>query len=399
MLLAVGCLAVRVPQVQAAPWQDLFKSRGERIAADDGRQYVLGEEHGPWLILATTFSGSQARSEAQKLVLELRRRYKLNAYLHERTYDYSRAVVGRGVDRYGDPKRMRYRRAVAAAQAGLSGKVDEIAVLVGDFTSVDDPLAQKTLKQLKRFKPECLADEQGTNVELYDQTGEVSLASFRSLIRRSQDQVGQSQQWRYTNRKQGLSRLSNAFLVPNPILPQEYFAPKGMDKFVYELNKNVEHSLMDCPGRYTVLVATFKGFSSVDQEQIDTWQSKEPRKSLPSKLDEAAEKAHLLTEALLAKGYEAYEFHDRKASMVCVGSFDSIGSQHPDGTIEVASKVRQIMKTFGAEQQMAAGYVTPMFGKPKTLRGLPFDLEPVPVEVPRRSIAADYEQPRRGTRQ
>ena len=42
-------------------------------------------------------------------------------------------------------------------------------------------------------------------------------------------------------------------------LPREYFVPKGVDDFVAKMNQGVEHSLLDCPGRYTVQVATFRG--------------------------------------------------------------------------------------------------------------------------------------------
>jgi hypothetical protein len=32
-------------------------------------------------------------------------------------------------------------------------------------------------------------------------------------------------------------------------------------------------------------------------------------------------------------------------------------------------------------------------GKAKTLAGIPFDVQPLPVEVPKRSLAADYARP------
>ena len=33
-------------------------------------------------------------------------------------------------------------------------------------------------------------------------------------------------------------------------------------------------------------------------------------------------------------------------------------------------------------------------GSPQTLAGIPFDVQPVPVFVPKRSVAADYSAPR-----
>ena len=47
------------------------------------------------------------------------------------------------------------------------------------------------------------------------------------------------------------------------------------------------------------------------------------------------------------------------------------------------------MQKYGADQSIAPGQA-PQVGKPKTEAGIPFDVQPLPVEVPRRSIAADY---------
>ena len=48
------------------------------------------------------------------------------------------------------------------------------------------------------------------------------------------------------------------------------------------------------------------------------------------------------------------------------------------------------MKEFSARQQQLPGGQTMPGLQPRTLNGIPFDIQPVPVEVPQRSIAADY---------
>jgi hypothetical protein len=106
-------------------------------------------------------------------------------------------------------------------------------------------------------------------------------------------------------------------------------------------------------------------------------------------LEDAAKNAHTLTEALRKKDYEAYEFHDRNSSIVTVGSFDTVGTPRSDGKIEINPGVHTIMRTFGAEAKVTPGQ-TAQVGKPKKLAGIPFDVQPVPVEVPRRNISADY---------
>ena len=43
--------------------------------------------------------------------------------------------------------------------------------------------------------------------------------------------------------------MGQAFFTRNPLLPREYFVPKGVDPFVAKMNEGVEHSLLDCPGQ------------------------------------------------------------------------------------------------------------------------------------------------------
>ena len=83
------------------------------------------------------------------------------------------------------------------------------------------------------------------------------------------------------------------------------------------------------------------------------------------------------------KGWEAYEFHDRYASIVTVGSFNSVGTPRPDGKTEINPQVHAIMKTFGAEKLPTGQY------SPRSLAGIFMDVQPIPVEVPKRSISRE----------
>ena len=180
--------------------------------------------------------------------------------------------------------------------------------------------------------------------------------------------------------------MGGAFMTTNPLLPREFFVPKGIDKFVVEINKGVKFSLLDCKKKYSVKVATFNGQSVLLTPKVIEQMKKgaEPK----SRLVEAAEKAHKLTEALRAKGVEAYEFHDRGSSIVTIGGFDSVGTPQPNGQIELNPAIFAIMQKYGAEKSVAGGQA--QVGKPKSEAGVPFDVQPLPVEVPQRSIAADY---------
>jgi hypothetical protein len=357
---ALGLLPIAA--VAAPPWERLLTAN--RVEADPNRTYTITEENGPWMIMVQSFSGDGAEEQARQLVLELRKRYKLPAYMHPMHFEFGE-TNGLGVDRYGGPVRMRYQR---------GPETREIGVLVGNYSSVDDPDAQEALKRIKYMRPETLEVQEGKKINS-------SLAGLRYL---------QKQFLPANNEKRNRGPMSHAFVTTNPVLPKEFFASKGLDPFVVKMNDKVEFSLLKCPGKYTVQVAHFTGRVILDQKEIRAVKS---GKQIESKLAEAADKAHRMTEALRRKGYEAYEFHDRAASIVTVGSFNQVGTPRQDGRTEIDPKIHAIMKTFGGEQVTLPGQASASM-KPKSItegrESIPFDIQPIPVEVPRQSISAAY---------
>lgn len=364
--LVTVALESRPAAAAPPPWKrmELFK----RIEADPNKSYQLTESNGPWMIMAVTFSGDNAEEQARELTHELRSRYKLPAYTHQVSFDYSKDTDGRN-KQLGGARRARYRME----------HVREIAVLVGDYHAVDDREAQKVLDKLKYAQPDCLDIEQRAKDGKQESR---SLAIWR-VVERSLVSDEQKKQ---------KGPMGHAFITTNPLLPNEYFAPKGIEKMVLEMNEPVKHSLLDCPGKYTVKVATFNGTVVIKQETIRELQENKGKK-MPSQLAVAGEKAHNLTEALRRKGYEAYEFHDRYASIVTVGNFASVGTPRQDGKIEINPQIHAIMQTFGAEKTFVPGQATPTIGNPKIIADVALDTQPIPVEVPKRSISMAYERP------
>lgn len=342
----------------ATPWDKLLSFN--RVDADPEKSYQLAEDNGPWMIMACSFSGNGADEQAKQLVLELRKRYKLPAYVHQMKFELNNAV-GRGCDRYGAPVKMKYQR---------GSEIKEIAVLVGNYSSVDDREAQDTLKRMKTMQPECLDLKDGKKTN-------ATLAGFRML---------QQQVLAASGQKPNRGPMGHAFITANPMLPPGYLAPKGLDTFVLKLNEGIEHSLLKCPRKYTVQVAHFTGKVIIDQNEIRDIST--GAKKMESKLDEAAEKAHRLTIALRKQGKEAYEFHDRYASIVTIGSFDSVGTPRSDGKTEINPAVHEIMKSYGAVPTNLPGQPAGSM-QPKIIDGIVLDIQPLPVEVPRRSLAAE----------
>ena len=371
--LALGIQAAVICRADT-PWYNLLAT--SRVEADSAKEYTLKQEHGPWIIMACSFNGQNAQKQAHDLVLELRKRYRMEAFIHRMKFDLD-DPNGNVQPIFASPHRHVYQMVTENPNAYGDGAIKEIAVVVGNFPVVDDPDAQRALQKLKSADPECLHANQD----------ERSLAGWRSL------QAGVKNLPKFIEGRKQTGPLAHAFITRNPLLPEDYFAPKGgVDELVLKINKNVKHCLLDCPGKYTVQVAHFTGEVIINQSDIRAIQTnvKAGPESTKQGLAAAAEKAHELTEALRIKGYEAYEFHDINASLVTVGSFDSVGTPRADGRIEIDPKVHQIIEIFRAKPLNAAGEAGAM--APQSCVGIFFDVQPIPVEVPKRSISRQLTQ-------
>jgi len=353
-----------------APAADLFSLIPfKRIDASPDHDYPLSEDNGPWLIMCTTFSGEGSRAAAQKLVYELRKEHKLEAYTYARRYSFTGQQRGLGFTKTGKPKTMRYLN---------PAEYDEIAVLVGDFPSVEDNRLQRALETIKHLHPQALSWGQEAREKQ-------RFSGLRELQRRI---VGDPQ-------KQKKGPMGHAFATRNPVLPPANMTGE-VDDFVLDMNRDVKYGLLDCPGRFTVRVATFRGDVVIDPKKVAEYERRGGK--LSTRLEEAAIKANRLTVALRRRGVEAYEFHDREESVVTVGSFQSVGTRRFDGALQVDPHITAIIQRFGAAEDIQTR--TPgnfmlrdnqMAGlKPKSLEGIPFDVQPTVMDVPRKSIAADY---------
>jgi hypothetical protein len=110
-----------------------------------------------------------------------------------------------------------------------------------------------------------------------------------------------------------------------------------------------------------------------------------------AKLDKAALNASKLCAALRDKGVEAYEFHDRTESFVTVGSFNDVGQPRPDGKIEINPGVHKVMRDYGPIEKPKPG-TNEIELYARVISGIRIDPQPLPVEVPRQSIATAYNE-------
>ncbi len=367
------------------------------------RSLELTEDAGPWLILATTFSGEGDGPEhqARDLCLELAQQLGLPTYLHEMTFDFGKeGPVGRGVDRYGAPVKMAYNQR----------RNKEWAVLIGAYPAVDDTIAERDLATVKQIRPRALElNADGVTYQI--------LADYRRVSARRGEANGP---------------MRTAFLTRNPILPEEYFVPKGVDKFIEKMNKGLKHSALDIEGRYAVKVATFRARGTLLGAQQARSTKVRRKKDKDDPLLEASWNAHFLCEEMRRQGWDAYEFHDRTESCVMVGSFDAVKSAGGEPKAEVVDIIRtfgakyntpttplakqrlpsaeaqrqELRQTFNnlfsSEVGQVAGGMQPKYAHVKVsddprepLKAVPFDIHPHVVDAPKRSVSSGFAWGRR----
>ena len=370
IFLLIVAVLVSNQAIAKSPFSFISFKKSKSVAKSS---HLLTEDNGPWMIFVSAFAGSGAEAEARQLVESLRKEFKVNAYLHRQHYDFTENVKGKGFNKYGEPKKMKYNSDM---------EFDEVAVLVGDFQSVTDPRLQKILKGIKYASSEQLALRGGKESPTTRR-----FAGIRSL----QKKITKN------GEKRRKGPLGNAFATRNPMIPKEAMAPKGLDPLLIEMNRRVKYSLLENPGKYTVRVASFRGQVVIDQKKIYEIQNNKRR--MDGRINDTDDKAEELAAILRAKDIEAYVYHDRHESIVTVGSFAEIGSKRKDGKIELVPRVAQIIQTYGPEKTRIPGAssqyagIQPRaitIGKGPSKKQYIFDVAPQPIVVPRRSIATDY---------
>ncbi|MCA9194912.1 MAG: hypothetical protein KDB03_24240 [Planctomycetales bacterium] len=373
-LIFVFCLAVAFPSYVSAEPPSFFRTmfRKKQTVSDD--QLVLRPEHGPWMILAVTLSGPEAESQAVALAHEIRGTLDLPSFVMHKTMDpNSNLARHSNVRTELDGTTRRYEVKLA------NGEAESVfAVLVGEYTSDEDPRIEKTLDTIRYSHPRSLGETESATT---------TKSSSNWVVQKYREVVWSEN--RDENRKKG--KMGAAFLTRNPLLPDDFFETPKVDDFVKELNDQdwIEHSLLDCPGRYTVRVASFTG-----RVQMATSTNNGGDSSISNALDAAAQQAHKLTVALRKKGEEAYEFHDRFGSYVTIGSFDNLGQEYRGGEFQYNPAMLAILKQWcGYRIVEARDPTTGAISRGQSLNSLdriPFDAEGKPIPVPRPETSKIY---------
>ncbi len=342
----------------APPLLNLFG--GKKVEANPNVEYKLADINGPFLIQVTSFSGPNARQDANNLVFELRSKYNYRAYVFEKFFQNDLSKEENKPKGMQGHKNYRYLR---------TSKRLEYIVMIGDFQSTEDRDFQETLKKVKTIKPDIF--------QAANQKKAMSFAEWNGKAAGANNVANNAA----NNNQRGPFFL--AMGARNPLMPPEN-QPGTIDKFLASINAQRPYTLLSCPGQYTVRVATFTGRIVIKQDEIREIEAgRKPfseRKVSELELSERA--AVQLCKILRQQGYEAYEFHDYHASYVTIGNFQSVGQELPNGMIELNPGIHAIMEKFKGRPSAAATAQTISY-EPVRFGEIECDVQPLIIPVPR----------------
>lgn len=301
-----------------------------RIEAVKGKKYRLTKAHGPWMIMVASLKSIPGRRPtaeegADQLVYELRK-IGIPAYTYSQEAEIDEINT---IDRFGRPRQRSYQ-----------AQEERVCVIAGNYPSVDDSVAQKTLEYIKQLHPKSWEDQH--------------------IYKKTPGRPGP---------------LSGAFLTINPMLSPEEVMRRKDDPLLLKLNAGTDLSLLENPGKYSLVVASFYGDSitQIGASQRDL--------EIDEDLDQAAVDAWQLAKLLREKNFEAYVLHERYRSIVTVGSFDSLDDPRIPRGIEIfRAKIKTDPRT-GQEILIAENIAVPgANGRP--IKTWIFDPKPQVIEVP-----------------
>ena len=354
---AAALAGASVSPANAAP-PSLLKLFGKAKPIDEADSFILSQEDGPWLLMATHFVGEDAKNRAQRTALEIRNKLRLPAFIYEEDFNFTGTA---GEDR-STGRRARYAN---------PHKYQAYAVLVGEYDSVNHGNIERDLERLKSADLDVFRDPDEVAAEFNTKTPASMVKTF-------------GQQLFKTRKGRGRSPLGNAFVTRNPMLDDSWFQRPEVDSFVRQLNEDLPHTLLKADGNFTVVVRTFSACGTVvGAKNQDKFEPSEDR------MDSYAKQADKMVRALRKQGEEAYQFHDRNRSLVTIGTFESLGRDLPGGGFQYAPEIRRVMRQYSAfnatqANPNSARQVPGRRGVAANhIAMIPFDVQPTPIAIPK----------------
>jgi hypothetical protein len=265
------------------------------VEADPNKEYAISPEAGQWLICAAVFAGPQAPKMAHEMVLEIRARFHLPAFVLNRGEEErrkQREELDKIHKMYPDAK-------VPLRHTRIE---EQCAVLVGGYANVDE--ANRALKSIKKLDP----------------PSNENLMPILTEVRPADDSPdGSKGLIQYTH----VNPFVKSFVVRNPTVLIERPAEHKNDPLLQKWNAGDSYSLLQCKKPWTLMIAAYQGSSVIQAKNAppSVWDRLWGKDTI-SKLDASSQNAHNLAEVLRKFGFEAYTLHLREGSVVTVGGFD-----------------------------------------------------------------------------
>jgi hypothetical protein len=268
--------------------------------------YAVTPQAGNWfIIVGSFFTGEQSRQLAEGLVEEIRRDYKLPAYVFNKGAE-EREKEKQRVAALVEQQRKFIQESGAQADTPIRVKKfqtveDQYAVLVGGYKDMD--AARKALDDIKKLKPPS---------EKY--------MNKHTVVTPAGENGGKA-----TVSEGHVSPFLASFVVPNPTIPRQKDPEKDKpDANLKEYNDGESFSLLKCKKPYTLVVKTYSGAAQISSRSGGgEFLSKIGMNKGGELLNASAQQAHSMAELLKKMGYESYVLHTRTNSLVTIGGFDS----------------------------------------------------------------------------
>ena len=266
------------------------------IEADPNKEYKITPEVGSWVICAASYTGPKAQEMAHELILEIRSRFSLPAFVFNHGEEERRKqqeTLQRIHEQYKDYN----------VPLHITRIQEQCAVLIGGYKDFD--AATRALKDIKKLQPP--ANEKLMNVVFevvpVDKTGKDDRGEIRGAP---------------------VNPFATSFVTRNPTVPHENKPEQKTDPFLKKLNANEEYSLLNCKKPWTLVIATYQGMSVIQGKTTSSsFLDKLWGNNSGTMLDASAQNAHNLAAALRkGRNLEAYVLHTRQGSLVTINGYD-----------------------------------------------------------------------------
>jgi len=261
--------------------------------------YPLTVEAGTWLICCASYSGVDAPELSKQISEILRTRDNLKGYI----FNYGEEEKKKQI---ADFERRQKMSPELRQPMKFTRVSEQCAVLVGGYKDIED--ARKNLEKIKKLPPPELKLEQGKEtsdvINIYVPTADKKGAEIR---------------------RERVNPFTRAFVVRNPLIPNQTIANNKPDPVLKTLNADEQYSLLKNSKSVTLVVKEYNGSAILQSTKAVTtsFMDKLFGSRQGDMLGAAALQAHETARVLRKLEFDAYVLHTRTSSIVTVGGFDS----------------------------------------------------------------------------